>query len=677
MVRNRIRFVRIAGICLAAAAVAVAQAVSSQRVQPAGNNDMLAEFTRGPHVGSADEAIVAIEVTNTSKDGAVQQVRRGSGVVLRCDGFVLAPSALFDASMMVAGAEEDAGKQAVAVILNAGTATEKRVVGRRPRFVPRDLGYAVLKLDRIHTPAVRTLLPSACKQGDGLTVVATRWDDATKRYLAPLRLTAHQGVELPEESRPGRVSFGQALVNVPAGALVVGPDGLAVGLIASGTTQAKCESYVGFGVLDRATNCVTPFTRAPSAAPQAAHAGGQEAGAEKAHEAPMAFVPGGPVELPRGVQQEQPDMEGATLACVAPFEIDKFEVTNREYLEFWNTIPLTEQRRLSVINRMYPLTWSKAGAPFPSELADAPVMGVALPGAQAYAAYRGKRLPTPYEWCLAAFGPQGEKALPEWAQRYIRERRETWSKVREMHLAYLQQHPEIYNNGLIYKLTRIPWIAASPVGMEASNWSRQTVEQQTRSLWTMYKDPLYVVPVGSRDFDQSLFGVFDVLLNANEMVAPYPGPPTLGNARYMEVFWNKLPIRPPDEWLPRFPELVTSDERDLPPISRLYRRNLVGPSMEDVLAWSGINEAAQMLAPLSGLQVRMSGAATSTAVGKPRSVDAYAQLRRPPGMTLWEGTPRHFRVEMGMPIPVDRAETRAGPAAHLFYYYPNGFRCAR
>ena len=135
-------------------------------------------------------------------------------------------------------------------------------------------------------------------------------------------------------------------------------------------------------------------------------------------------------------------MAGAGVACVAPFKIDEREVSNREYLKFWQTLPDSDRKRLGFQSNYYPASWSKSEPPFPGSIAELPVIGVPMPGALAYAKANGKRLPTPYEWAIAALGPRGESDV-DWAKRYVADRNEAWGRIKEEHLRYLQLNPQL------------------------------------------------------------------------------------------------------------------------------------------------------------------------------------------------------------------------------------------
>ena len=95
--------------------------------------------------------------------------------------------------------------------------------------------------------------------------------------------------------------------------------------------------------------------------------------------------------------------EPASVA-VAAFEIDERPVTNAEFLEFVTANPKWQRSRISRLfsDIGYLADWAGDLELGPSSPADAPVVRVSWFAARAYAAWRGKRLPTTAEWELAA-----------------------------------------------------------------------------------------------------------------------------------------------------------------------------------------------------------------------------------------------------------------------------------
>jgi len=129
----------------------------------------------------------------------------------------------------------------------------------------------------------------------------------------------------------------------------------------------------------------------------------------------MIPVPGGPYKL---VGYGQPTQTGAVLG---DYFIDKYEVSNREYKEFvdaggyrergfWKYPFVKDGKSLSWEQAM-PLFVDRTGLPGPRNWsggnppdgkADHPVTGVSWYESAAYAAFRGKALPSIYQWEKAA-----------------------------------------------------------------------------------------------------------------------------------------------------------------------------------------------------------------------------------------------------------------------------------
>ena len=129
----------------------------------------------------------------------------------------------------------------------------------------------------------------------------------------------------------------------------------------------------------------------------------------------MVWVPGGSFNI------DIPELAGLPEVTVAPYWIDKFEVTNHDFKRFvdaggytnrsyWKEKLIKDGRELSWqkalatfrdrTGRLGPSTWELGS--YPEDRGDHPVTGVSWYEAAAYAEFVGKKLPTVYHWSRAA-----------------------------------------------------------------------------------------------------------------------------------------------------------------------------------------------------------------------------------------------------------------------------------
>jgi formylglycine-generating enzyme required for sulfatase activity len=121
-------------------------------------------------------------------------------------------------------------------------------------------------------------------------------------------------------------------------------------------------------------------------------------------------APEGMVAVPAGVVKTKlssndsfiryPDFSGTEILKIKKFYIDQYPVTNAEYNTF---ISATNYKPTDDYN--YLRHWENGK--IPPGMENYPVVWVGLEDAKAYARWAGKRLPTEFEWQLAAQGTDG------------------------------------------------------------------------------------------------------------------------------------------------------------------------------------------------------------------------------------------------------------------------------
>jgi hypothetical protein len=563
---------------------------------PAQTKETLARFGREAHIGPVETALAGVSVTFRDKAGSVIEVRRGDGMVLRCDGFLLFPAGLLAHRRN----EPEDIRPDIQISLLVGTASV-RYAAPWPAHVPADVPLRMVKLPNVHAPALRTLLPDLLQPGDLLTVAWRQWDRNKSAFGAVQKRTLHYAGRSPELKKRAICLLQEPLEDITAGAVVLGPEGMAVGIVTAAGPGARPE-FASMEALSGVTNCVVPVPMSDGAFAASQAAARFQDGAPVAASADPASTPagagppaggmvlvgGGPVALLRSVLNQEDEMQGASVACLPPFYIDRTEVTNRQYWDWWNKLPAKSAAQLEFRRLCRPLGWAAGAVPFAEELNDVPVLGVPFTAAQAYARAQGKRLPTPYEWCLAALGPAGEGKPPAWMAQYIEDRKATAQRIKEAHLRFLAAHSEdIDAESFIHATSRanllvplpgrrdskfvgipdprinpthvwarLPWIiypepaltqaplAVSPNvlyrltdRLAMQEFSKRAVDREVEGLWNTYKAPMHILPGGSRGFDISPYGVSDMLFNAHEYVVGPPFAPHSEQGFTLYVNW--------------------------------------------------------------------------------------------------------------------------------------------
>jgi len=650
------------------------------------------------YVGTVDDALAAIEVVSHHATGAPESTRRANGFVLRSDGFLLAPMDVFAESA-------DTVSQKMSVLLHPGTDHVKRLDNLAiPRLlVAAASEYVAFRVNGVRAPALRTRLLSG---PETVTLVCAPWSGS--RYGPILRIPAKT---VPVKSATGAARNGVVDLATPVpdampGAIVLGEDGLAVGMV-TGSMEGTATGYLSFEELYRVTNCVTPvpttdesFRKSEDALPA---------------DQRMLPVTGGRLSIPSDLLREQPDMNGAREVSVAPFAIDRFEVTNAEYLDFWRSLPPRTRDLPDGRQRLYPAGWAPSEPAFPDGIARLPVLGVSIEGARAYARWRGKRLPTPCEWLMAAFGPGGEASVPAWVKRYLEARRRAWESIGAQHAVFARDNAEFMNRELEPQSVgtpparryEIPFIPRTAAGRGVASLSKSVVERETLKIADEWANPNRILARGSRSFDVSPCGARDMILDAAEMFAPSPAPPARGALRYWRVDW--LLARPTDDWTPGLepglfpaapPTLLSSlTDRSLNRlVSCTYRQDKPsGFTLANITyTVSSLQEQTALLVPLSGWTLRIGSQMEMRGSLKPSTLDAVDRYLatgvrlwtyQRDGFGVWQQVPRDYSPETGrtvalhaldLPIPpVEPGDSVRPENSALTWLLPVGFRCAR
>jgi formylglycine-generating enzyme required for sulfatase activity len=476
------------------------------------------------HSGAAEESIVLVRL-GAAEEPAV------TGLVMRCDGFLLVPSTVVDAhragtalTVAVTGAENEE--------LTAPVSIAGRIHHTSPRC---PLG--VLKVNDHHLRCLSLLDSRVVKPGVPVRLVTAVPGDKPGRCRA-VSSDGIVGVQTAGVTgKEGEVAYvlDATKGDTPVGAVVVDREsGAALGMVTRGGTKAI---FTTFATLYEICNEVglTPDREAikerkggGSRPPQVTSTLASRFTGEKE----MVLVEGGPVQL-HGKQGDYYRRTFKTdIACMPDFFMDAHLTTREEY-EVWakkSNSPVI--RKFVAVPAQYPSEDPKAAF-----IRRSPV-SIELPWHAAnYAASHGKRLPTEVEWRRATLCDSLGWAvgLVEMTEGQIRT---LYGMVQQRKAAWWEWlfRPRVVTSANAPRPRNAP--RGMPPGTGPNGMTSEEVMGVLRTVAPMDREhigrmgtfvngitytvpesyPWIIVPVGSRVSDKSIFGVHDVVMNIPEHV---------------------------------------------------------------------------------------------------------------------------------------------------------------
>ncbi len=292
------------------------------------------------HFGTPSDAVVHVRVTRKDASTGETQVREGSGLVVRCDGFVLAPARLLSPSMTLSTGEVRPvplkDKVALLTFAAADGQTPPPQPVPHPRYYERHPDFALVKVNDQHLKGLPMLAPKNVHEGMALQVVYAR--PARTDPARPRRWRSRR-------SRANRKRAGRAFPSPAAGRASPAPSSstpLPVWPSASCPARRRraapppAPAFVTFAGFHRISNAVALLPDPGAHERSGRVAPGQERDG-------MVWVPGGPTVLTDKMAARYAALYGKWIACTPGFWIDKHEVTNGQYREF---LAATEHPRL-------------------------------------------------------------------------------------------------------------------------------------------------------------------------------------------------------------------------------------------------------------------------------------------------------------------------------------------
>lgn len=449
------------------------------------------------HRGAAEEAVVLLRVRG---DEGVQTY---TGLVVRCDGFLMAPQAVWDAV-------RDRKKVEV-VVTQAEGETEVGpfpILHRNPHRSRRG-DYHFVKLNDHHLRSLPLLGSWNLKEGTPLRVVWAEPKLEGKGLVARSVEATCKSVSTEFRGTEATLTFaGGTPAGLPSGAVVLdAASGAALGMIPDRSKPTVFAS----------TRLFNDLSSEVALAPDRDAVQGK-----KPQDPNMVKVPGGPV-----VYDEKDFVRSyqTTIACTGDFWCDRYLVTMKEWREYLDV------RR----DRPLPQGWdSRNRAVHPTMFPKYPVMGPTAGDMKDFATLHNKRLITTVEWILAAkmtgtdwldrleADVQGIQTAIGRAQNQLEKTIFNEAKAAERVVTVSRQGAK----GRAETITRdtTPTSEYDQIASQAiGGYVEQLQDLRQRNAATVARMPGQPQEVGSYADDKSDYGVFDVTMNVPEACLGWGG----------------------------------------------------------------------------------------------------------------------------------------------------------
>ncbi len=482
------------------------------------------------HIGKPEEAVVHVRVTTFEggTSGAGQTTRVGSGVVVRCDGFVLLPEGLFG---------DDRALQKTSKVSLTFRAADGDVPAAPlapvspPQYHSPKTDYVLVKVNDHHFKGLHLLdvrnitdqMPvtvvwaappesrDAKKSNDGVVNGRPASRAQTQASHLPVVKTraATVGGKLAGLVTHVILQWTEAAGEIPPlGAAVIEPtSGGVLGIVTE--SRAVQVAFSPFGYFQHVSNEVgLKVSIEDIIAPTPnIHAAVTSTGQVLS----MVKVSGGPTRLKGELANTYRTFYRTDVVCMPDFYIDALPVTVGSYRDW-----------LGRGGPRQPLGWVESVELLRRQRnPDLPVSGIISDDALRYAAGHKKRLPTPVEWARAGMGGR---------VKWIKELMDEWEGIsgaqegiRQMKVgAYAQEIEKLSKDRNGRPIQNFK----PPIGIASPNPTLDALSAQQQRLYYSYWEkkgrwfPYQNSPVGFYKEDESKWGVREVVSSVPELCQP-------------------------------------------------------------------------------------------------------------------------------------------------------------